>query len=74
MGQDRLIIGGASGDWGEAPQATAQLLAHPGLNVLVYDYLAEITMSLLARAKAKDPAMGYAPDFVSAAKARSRYY
>ncbi|MEL6794908.1 MAG: acyclic terpene utilization AtuA family protein, partial [Pseudomonadota bacterium] len=69
MGQDRLIIGGASGYWGEAPHATAQLLAHPGLNVLVYDYLAEITMSLLARARSKDPAMGYAPDFVSAAMA-----
>lgn len=67
MGQDRLIIGGASGYWGEAPHATAQLLGHAGLNVLVYDYLAEITMSLLARARAKDPAMGYAPDFVSAA-------
>ncbi|MEM7544714.1 MAG: acyclic terpene utilization AtuA family protein [Pseudomonadota bacterium] len=62
-----LVIGGASGYWGEATHATAQLLGHPGLDVLIYDYLAEITMSLLARARAKDPAMGYAPDFVSAA-------
>ncbi|MEM7523579.1 MAG: acyclic terpene utilization AtuA family protein [Pseudomonadota bacterium] len=69
MSSETLVIGGASGYWGEAPHATAQLLAHPGLDALVYDYLAEITMSLLARARAKDPAMGYAPDFVSAAMA-----
>lgn len=64
---DRLVIGGASGFWGEAPHATAQLLSYPGLDVLAYDYLAEITMSLMARARAKDPGLGYAPDFVSAA-------
>ncbi len=63
----QLVIGGASGYWGEAGHATAQLLSHPGLDVLIYDYLAEITMSLLARARAKDPAMGYAPDFISTA-------
>ena len=39
---DRLVIGGASGFWGEAPHATAQLLSYPGLDVLAYDYLAEI--------------------------------
>ena len=69
MGQDTLVIGGASGYWGEAPYATAQLLAHPGIDVLAYDYLAEITMSLLARARAKDPNAGFAPDFVNAAMA-----
>ena len=57
------------GDEDILQNATAQLLTHPGLNVLVYDYLAEITMSLLARARAKDSAMGYAPDFISAAMA-----
>lgn len=64
-----LTIGGASGYWGDAPGATAQLLAHPGLDFLVYDYLAEITLSILARARAASVEAGYATDFVTAAMA-----
>lgn len=66
-----LRIGGAAGFWGEAALATPQLLAAGGLDFLVYDYLAEITMAVLARARAKDPAAGYATDFVTAAMAPS---
>ncbi|CAG2145666.1 acyclic terpene utilization AtuA family protein [Cupriavidus numazuensis] len=62
-------IGGASGFWGDSAIATPQLLAVPGMQYLVYDYLAETTMSILARARAKDPALGYATDFVNAAMA-----
>ncbi len=66
-GAVKLRIGGASGYWGDAAMATPQLLAAGGLDVIVYDYLAEITMAILARARAKDPAQGYATDFVTAA-------
>ena len=59
-----IKIGGASGYWGESAMATPQLLASGDLDYLVYDYLAEITMSILARAKAKDPSKGYATDFI----------
>jgi hypothetical protein len=59
-----IKIGGASGYWGESTMSTPQFLAAGGLDYLVYDYLAEITMSILARAKAKDPNKGYATDFV----------
>ncbi len=62
-----IVIGGASGFWGEASHATAQLLQTPKLDFLVYDFLAEITMSIMARARAKDPSLGYATDFVTAA-------
>ena len=62
-----LRIGGASGFWGDAARATPQLLNSDGLDYIVYDYLAEITMSIMARARSKDETRGYALDFVSAA-------
>ncbi|SPJ28035.1 acyclic terpene utilization AtuA family protein [Falsiruegeria mediterranea] len=66
-----LKIGGASGFWGEAQHATAQLLRVPDLDVLVYDFLAEVTMSIMARARMKDADKGYAGDFVTDAMGRN---
>ena len=63
-----IRIGGASGFWGEAVSSTPQLL-QANLDYLVYDYLAEITMAILARMRAKDPEKGYATDFVTGAMA-----
>ena len=60
-----IRIGGASGYWGESMMATPQLLKVEGMDYLVYDFLAEITMSILARARAAKPEMGYATDFIS---------
>jgi len=64
-----LRIGGASGFWGDADMATAQLLQAKNLDFIVYDYLAEITMAILARARAQDPDKGYVADFITAAMA-----
>lgn len=65
---DRILrIGGASGFWGDAARATPQLLDAESLDYIVYDYLAEITMSIMARACSQDDSKGYALDFISAA-------
>lgn len=62
---ERIVrIGGASGAWGDSPLAIGQLLGSQ-IDYLMMDYLAEVTMSLLARARLKDPEAGYPPDFVA---------
>lgn len=58
-----LRIGCGAGFWGDSGEAPRQLVESGQIDVLVLDYLAEITMSLLARARGKDSALGYATDF-----------
>ena len=64
MTEKTVSIGGASGAWGDSPRAIPQLLK-ADIQYLMMDYLAEVTMSLLAKSRLKDPNAGFPPDFVA---------
>jgi hypothetical protein len=64
MSREIVRIGCSSGFWGDSGWAADQLVRSGQIDYLVSDYLAEITMSLLARARLKNPDGGFPPDFV----------
>src|SRR6266545_190852 len=59
-----LRVGNASGFYGDRFSAVREMLEGGPLDVLTGDYLAELTMLILGRAKLKDPDAGYASTFL----------
>ncbi|MFM7248652.1 MAG: acyclic terpene utilization AtuA family protein [Planctomycetaceae bacterium] len=75
MKKDVLRIGNAQAFWGDRSTAARDLLAQePDLDYLTLDYLAEVSMSILARERERDAALGYPRDFVEAVRRLADYW
>ena len=59
-----IRIGNGCGFWGDNLDAPIELVARGRLDVLTLEYLAELTMSILAIQKQRDPGAGFAADFL----------
>src|SRR3954466_4342565 len=70
-----LKIANASGFWGDQPDAARRLVAQqPDLDFLTLDYLAEVSLSIMAITRAKDPAASYARDFIEVVQSLVKFW
>lgn len=61
----RLVIANCGGFWGDDPTAPRRQVEGGPIDYLVMDYLAEVTMALLQKQRARQPGTGYPADFLS---------
>lgn len=70
-----IRVGNAQAFWGDRPSAAWELIAQePDLDYLTMDYLAEVSMSILAIQRERDPTLGYARDFVQVVSGLAEYW
>jgi len=62
--KEKIRIAAAQGFWGDLPDAPVRQVEGGPIDYLMLDYLAEVTMSIMQKQKARDPNAGYARDFV----------
>src|SRR5258706_9099405 len=62
--RDKIRIAAGQGFWGDLPDAPGRQVEGGPIDYLMLDYLAEVTMSIMQKQKARDPQAGYARDFV----------
>ncbi|MEK6321855.1 MAG: acyclic terpene utilization AtuA family protein [Acidobacteriota bacterium] len=65
MNMKKVRIANGQGFWGDSLQAPIEQVRRGPIDYLTLDYLAEITMSIMQKQRARDPKSGYARDFVS---------
>jgi len=62
--KETIRIAAGQGFWGDLPDAPVRQVEGGPIDYLMLDYLAEVTMSIMQKQKARDPNAGYARDFV----------
>jgi hypothetical protein len=62
--KQQIRIAAGQGFWGDLPDAPVRQVEGGPIDYLMLDYLAEVTMSIMQKQKRRDPAAGYARDFV----------
>lgn len=60
-----IRVAGGQGFWGDMLDAPKRQVDGGPIDYLMLDYLAEVTMSIMQKQRARDPQAGYARDFVS---------
>ena len=63
--KQKVRVAGGQGFWGDLLTAPVDQVRKGPIDYLMLDYLAEVTMSIVQKQKARDPQAGYARDFVS---------
>jgi len=66
--KEKIRIAAGQGFWGDLPDAPVRQVEGGPIDYLMLDYLAEVTMSIMQKQKARDSKAGYARDFVALMK------
>src|ERR1041385_6532710 len=59
-----IRIASGQGFWGDSLEAPVRQVSGGQIDYLMLDYLAEVTMSIMQKQRARDAKLGYAKDFV----------
>jgi hypothetical protein len=71
----RLKIGNAQAFWGDQPGAAARLVGScTDLDFVTLDYLAEVSLSIMAIQRQRDPGAGFARDFIEVVQSLVPYW
>src|ERR687893_1864713 len=62
--KEKIRIAAGQGFWGDMLDAPVRQVEGGQIDYLMLDYLAEVTMSIMQKQRARDPRAGYARDFV----------
>ena len=63
--KDKVRVASGQGFWGDLLTAPVDQVRGGPIDYLMLDYLAEVTMSIMQKQRARDPQAGYAKDFVA---------